>query len=339
MRITRDILLKAARTAVTQRTMYNHHVICIYLTGSLLMEEPLLGGTTDIDLFFIHDSDQPVQREVEKITEDIHLDIAHLSQAVFHQPRSLRVDPWIGPFLCQNPVVLHDQQHWFEFTQASVCSQFNQPENALLRARPMADEARSLWMKLHLGGAANEVEWVSMYLKALERAGNTIATLTGFPLTERRFFLLLPERAQMLGRPGMAAGLADLISGDPVSEETWKTWFGHWNTALKSVQTGGSAVPAQLQPCRLNYYTRAAEALFAHVPTAAVWLLLRTWTKSLSATSAAPAALPPEFEGVLRTLGLDQDHFETRLASLDSYLDQLEETIEVWSRENGVMGE
>jgi hypothetical protein len=337
MRITRDILLKAARTAVTQRTMYNHHVICIYLTGSLLMEEPLLGGTTDIDLFFIHDSDQPVQREVEKITDEIHLDIAHLSQAVFHQPRSLRADPWIGPFLCQNPVVLHDQQHWFEFTQASVCSQFNQPENALLRARPMADEARNLWMSLHLGGATNEVERVSMYLKALERAGNTIATLTGSPLTERRFFLLLPERAQMLGRPGLAAGLADLISGDPVSDETWKTWFANWNATLKSIQ-GGPAVPAPLQPCRLSYYTHAADALFSHVPAAAIWLLLRTWTKSLS-SSTTPAALPPEFEDVLRTLGLDEAHFDDRLANLDAYLDQLEESIEVWSRENGVTGE
>ncbi len=31
-----------------------------------------------------------------RLTDEVHLDIQHLSQTVFHQPRRLRLDPWIG---------------------------------------------------------------------------------------------------------------------------------------------------------------------------------------------------------------------------------------------------
>ena len=50
MRITREALLKLAHEAAVQRARVNREITCIYLTGSLLSEAPLLGGTTDIDL-------------------------------------------------------------------------------------------------------------------------------------------------------------------------------------------------------------------------------------------------------------------------------------------------
>jgi|WetSurMetagenome_2_1015567.scaffolds.fasta_scaffold165578_2 hypothetical protein len=341
MRITRDTLIRAARSAVTQRTLYNRRIICIYLTGSLLMEEPLLGGTTDIDLFFIHDSDQPVEREFQKVTDDVHLDIAHLSQSVFHQPRSLRGNPWLGQFLCENPIVLHDQQHWFEYTQAAVCSQFNQPENRLLRARPMAEEARSLWMDLHAGVYDTEASRLWAYLKAIERSGNTIATLTGTPLTERRFFLKLGERAQALGRPALSTGLAELISGEDVTDVVWPTWFEHWSTFLLQAVQGQAASGADaassialMQPFRVSYYIRAADAVRSENPPAALWMLLRTWLRTVLALPGA--SLPPEFQDVVRMLHLDAAHFEERLSGLDAYLDSLEETLEVWVHQNGV---
>ncbi len=73
---------------------------CIYLTGSLLSGSPLLGGTTDIDLVFVHTSTPAFPREeVVRLSDEVHLDIAHFSQTIFHQPRHLRVDPWVGAHL------------------------------------------------------------------------------------------------------------------------------------------------------------------------------------------------------------------------------------------------
>jgi hypothetical protein len=44
MRITRDLLLKAARDSAAQRLRADRRLVCIFLTGSLLQKDPLLGG-------------------------------------------------------------------------------------------------------------------------------------------------------------------------------------------------------------------------------------------------------------------------------------------------------
>jgi hypothetical protein len=198
-------------------------------------------------------------------------------------------------------------------------------------------------MDLHGGTHASETARLWMYLKAIERAGNTIATLTGVPLTERRFFLKLRERSQTIGRPGMDSGLSDLITGEEVTEEIWQTWMGQWSAALlQAANTGDeSSRPALLHPGRLGYYTRAADALHRENLPAAVWMLLRTWTLALN----QPPAEGPDsarqqsllhFQDAARVLHLDDAHFEERLSGLDTYLDNLEETLEIWSRQNGI---
>ncbi len=214
MRITRDALLKFARSTVEQRTRYNRHVVCVYLTGSLLDEEPLLGGAADIDLIFIHDIDPDKPREILPLTDTIHLDIAHLSQTQFLQPRSLRTDAWVGSYLVHGPMLLHENQHWFEYTQAAVFAGFNTPEYRLRRARPLAEDARQIWWNLRTGGenAAPGPAAVQGYLRALEQAANAVACLSGPPLTERRFMLQFPDRAAAVDKPGLAQGLVDLYS-------------------------------------------------------------------------------------------------------------------------------
>ncbi|MFN7037533.1 MAG: hypothetical protein ACK4SN_14335, partial [Bellilinea sp.] len=114
MRITLEALHKAARESAERYARRDRSLVCIYLTGSLLGDEPLLGGTTDIDLIFVHTTLPPYGREIVRLTDEIHLDIAHLPQSVFQQPRRLRADTWIGSFLCANPIPLHDLGHWFE---------------------------------------------------------------------------------------------------------------------------------------------------------------------------------------------------------------------------------
>lgn len=334
MRITREKLLKLAQAQSAMRAMQNRRLVCIYLTGSLLDEDPLLGGTADIDLFFVHDTPPPQAREIVPLSAEVHLDIVHLDQEQFQQPRSLRSDPWLGGFLCQNPLVLHDRGHWFEFVQAGVCAHFYRPETVLQRVQPQLDAARQNWMTLYSAGGTDTVQGVAQYLSALEQTANAVACLSGTPLTERRLFLHFPRRAQAIGRPELSAGLIALLTGgaDLSVEEPAPPWFEAWQNALADA-CQASQRPASLHPARLAYYTRAAQALWMETPAAALWIALRTWCAALECLPAAHASRPA-FGELCRTLSLDP--LEERLEALDVYLDTVEELIETWSKQNGL---
>jgi len=332
MRITRETLLKLAHDTALERVRLNRRIICVYLTGSLLHEEPLLGGTGDIDLFIIHDSQPGVEREVVRLSEEIHLDIAHLSQDVFRQPRQLRTHPWIGPFITAHPLVYHDVQHWFEFTQASITSQFTEPDNVVQRARRLADAARRAWLDVNASPqAAPTVVW--KFLKALENAGNAVATLSGSPLCERRFLIEYPQRMVALGRPELSAGLLEIFAPIPVEENTWQAWQPHWQQAA---HTAGQQpdCPPRLVSFRYHYYQRAAQALREQNPAAALWICLRNWTEAVSSLPAGDPASAP-WQQALQTLNLSGDGFHTRLEALDVYLDQVDETLDEYARQMG----
>jgi hypothetical protein len=337
MRITRDLLMKLARNTVAERVSQHRRLVCIYLTGSLLNEEPLIGGTTDIDLFIVHEDDPPVPREIVRLTDEIHLDIAHLSQAVYHQPRRLRLDPWLGSFVCENPLVLHEIPHWFEFTQASVCAHFYRPETMLERARPLAEKARQLWMELFTGTHQPGPFTVQTYLQCIHLSANAVACLSGVPLVERRFLILFPGRAQAVGRPGLASGLVDLFTSPAVNDESWQHWETGWKSSLTGVSTLSNC-PPHLHQARISYHLNGAFALWSEVPAAALWILLKTWT-------SAACFLPtdsPDLQSWLRCcedLNLSPEHIPARLAALDAFLDGVEETLDQYASQNGISPE
>ena len=68
---------------------------------------------------------------------------------------------------------------------------------------------------------------------------------------------------------------------------------------------------------------------------AAWWVVLRTWT-------LAACHLPPDspahqdWLNLCQALGLDAERFDERLTALDTYLDGVEETLDVWAKENGI---
>ena len=141
MRITPAMLNKIARDTVAQRTRQDHSILAIYLAGSLFSGEPLLGGTADIDLFFIHNDVVSPEREIQRLTDEVHLDIAHHGREEYTQARTLRLHPWLGHSII-NCNIMHDPQHFMDFTQASVRGQFDQPENVLSRVQGQAEHAR-----------------------------------------------------------------------------------------------------------------------------------------------------------------------------------------------------
>lgn len=335
MRITRDTLLKIARDTAAQRVKVTRRVLCIYLTGSCLQGEALLGGSSDIDLVMVEDG-QPLQaREIVRLNDEISLDIAHYAQDDFSHPRQLRVNPWLGPILYNKPLVLHDSNHWFDYIQASTGAQFLQPDNVLARARQLAETARQGWLDLSLGTLSDHPRRVYAYYKALENAGNAIASLSGVPLTERRFLLQIPQRAAAIQQTDLSAVLMNLAGGNTeVSDADWHSWASAWEAALAAVATTASC-PVRLQPARKDYYTRAAASLWEAHPIAAFWILARTWSLAaahLPEGSEHRSAMDP----VLHAVGLDEEHIEARLEGLDACLDRVEEALDHWAQKNGV---
>ena len=334
MRVTRDTLMKIAHNTAGQYSANDSSLICIYLTGSLLSETPLLGGTADIDLICVHNQEPHSRREVVRLTEDIHLDVAHLPLSIYHQPRHLRLNPWVGSYLIADPILLYDTRHWFEFTQASVAAQFYQPENVLGRVRPLAEAARQDWLQLSSAAEPTTPQRLLSYLHALESASNAIACFHGAPLTERRFWTEFPRRAEALDRPGLIAHLAGLVMTRPVSEEDWNAWLIDWENAFATARSQSNA-PVKLSTCRLAYYKSAIDVFRTDLPLAALWMLLRTWTLAASCLRANSPAMHA-WQVFCQSLALDETGFSDRLSGLDVSLDNIEETIDQYARQNGI---
>jgi hypothetical protein len=334
MRITRELLLSTAKETVKRATYGSHDLVCVYITGSLIYPDPLIGGTTDIDMMYVHSVDAPVKREIVPITEEYHLDIAHLHQSAFSQPRSLRTDPWIGAFLCNAPIPIFDSGHWFEYIQAAVFSQFFQPLNVIQRVKPFAERARAGWISLQTCTEGFNPVTLYDYLKVMKNAANAITCLTSVPLTDRRFFIDYPIRTQELAMPGLSGGLSDLIvPADPI-EPNWESWLADWRTDFGMLQKRTDA-PLKYSNGRQAYYEKAIEGLKETNQQAALWILLWTWTE-ISAMLSPNGYQAVAYADFCRVLALGNDQLQNRVNSLDAYLDVVEESIERWSQQNGL---
>jgi hypothetical protein len=339
MRITRDTLLKIARDTAAERLRVSRRIHCISLTGSCLSEDPLIGGAGDIDLVIIEDGAPLQAREIVRLNDEVSLDICHYAQDDFQQPRRLRVEPWLGPILYNKPLVLHDNNHWFDYIQASTGASFLQPDNILARARRLAELARQGWASLSFSPSPDPARRVYTYLRALEHGGNALASLSGIPLTERRFLSELPKRAVALQQAPLSAALLHLVAAEvEISDDGWKDWLKNWDTALRAAGAAETC-PVRLLPARRHYYTHAAAALWTEQPNAAFWILARTWAQ-------AAAHLPPDsphraaFQQVCDSSGLsaltDLSQIDPRLEALDHFLDSIEEVLDRWAQQNGV---
>ncbi len=333
MRINRDILLKIARDTSDREARANREILSVYLIGSLLDSEPLLGGTTDIDLVFVWNFTPPGERSIQPLTDQVHLDIAHHSRAVYRQARRLRQHPWLGPDIAQAQI-LHDPQHFMDFTQASVRGQFDRPEAVLERAQHLAEQSRQTWLKFATNPSPAGPAGAADYLAALENCANALASLEGPPLAERRFLVRFRERVGKLGQPGMYSGLLGLCGATDVTVGQIKSWADQLEADLLAQPEAGYR--PSVHPQRRFYFLQGMGALLeTSQPEAAVWPLLRTWTR-LAAAAPAGAGVVNNWQAAAQELGLLGEAFEERLQGLDIYLDRVEETLETWGQARGV---
>ncbi len=334
MRVTRESLIRIAKETAQERAYNNKEIIAAYLIGSLLTEEPFLGGVTDIDLVLVTAGKPPLTREIVALTPDFHLDITFHAKAEYDPPRELRVNPWLG-YEIYDPMLLLESQHFFEFTQAAVRAgfEFHEPALVLQRCRKLLDHGRKIWFDLmDVGEDSGPIE-IRKYLKSLYHAANVIAELHGPPLPERRLLLRFPSLAEQAGRPGMSVGLMGLLGVTGLDTSTLEGWLPEWASMFKAAFETGKA-EARIHTARSNYYKKCFEAMLgSDNPTVMLWPLLNTWTH---AAIVLPEGEIAPWQAACNRLGLAGERFVERVQGLDHYLDELDILLDEFAAANGL---
>jgi hypothetical protein len=333
MRITRDLLIKLAKETVQQRIKTDRNLVAAILVGSTLSENPFLGGTTDIDLVYVCINAMPNQREIVKLSNEVHLDIVYRETTDFEPARKLRNDPHLG-YMIYDSHLLYDARHFYEYTQAIMRAGFIEPENILARARQHSIPARQMWLNMSLG-IGDRPEDIQNYLKAVYHAANAVAILNGPPLTERRFLLDFPARAVAAEHPELNAGLLELIGAYEVIASDMLDMLPDWQ-ATYNAAASDAGDPA-IHPARLAYYRNAISFMLQEEQShAAVWPLLHSWTL---AAHILPGYSPEVigWKAIMSRFGLAFESLDQKVQLLDHFLDNVEELLDNYAAANGIV--
>jgi predicted nucleotidyltransferase len=336
MRVTRESLIRIAKETAQERAFNDQDIIAAYLTGSLVSSEidPILGGTADIDIIFVHANEPKHRREFAGLTPDFHLDISHRAKTEFKRPRELRLDPWLG-WEMYDPMLLYEREKFFEFIQAGLRAgfEFNAPAPALQRSRLLLSHGRSIWRDLLTADDTLAPKDLAQYLKSLYHAVNAVAELSGPPLQERRLILEFLPRAETAQRAGLNDSLLDLLGAVSLDPSLISTWIPEWKRAFEAAMEDNQ-VDSRIHSARLNYYEKAIRTMLeGEKPQAALWPLLQTWT-------LAADVLPNQEVGAWRSaceqLGFTSTGFEARINGLDQYLDEVEVLLDELATQYGL---
>jgi hypothetical protein len=336
MRVTRETLIRIAKETTQERAYNDQTIVAAYLTGSLITgDDPMLGGTTDVDLVFVHTGTPAAARQIVKLTPDFHLDIRHRGRSEFGAPRELRTDALLG-WEVYDPMLLYQREKFFEFIQAGLRAgyEFGAPAFVMARCRALYAAARDAWLHLsEVSGENPDHGDVQQYLEAVNSAANAVAELNGGPLAERRFLQEFPGRAQAAERPEFAATLFQLLGAERIDASVLESWLEPWRTEFLAAAQRGK-VDACIHAARLNYYEKGIRALLqGQTPLAGLWPLINSWT---SAAGVLFEPLGAAWTEACQQLGLLGADLEVKLERLDKYLDEIEARLDEVAAANGL---
>lgn len=325
MRFTPDILRKHAQLLVEKETKKDRSIQAAYLRGSLLYGSPLIGGSGDIDLVFIHNFPPDQPRQIRKLTPEIQFDIEHHDQLLYNTPRELRLDPWLGPTL-RDAVPLFDPRHLLDYTQSGVRSNFDFPENIQARSTKLITEARQFWMDRQITPPQEALSEVPAFLKALEQAVNAVALLSGPPLTTRRLGQDFPQRAEAVNAPGLSIAFTHLLGAVNLSQDALAEWLEAWTKTMAALKETPEKLPLMVDQ-EIYFLSALEKQLLSPRPLDGLWPLLTTWTTMVSALPDRTDLRAPWIKA-LTTLGFAGRDYQVRLAAFDGFLEMCETLIE-----------
>ncbi len=330
MEVTCDKLIELAELETKNRAE-KCGLVSSYLIGSVAAGNPILGDSADVDLILIHEHEPRTQREIQRLSEYIHLDIYHYPKKRYTQPRELRVDPWIGPSLSA-PVFIYDPQHFFEWAQAGARGQFFRSDHVYRRASALYKRARQAMSLLPLSNL-----WLKTYTRITLEATNAAVTLTGKPAAGRRLAIEIERTTKDAGYPEVYQQFLQLLGGDALNTTLIPQWLSAWGFAFDTAAV--ISKEPELNSCRRMYYLRGFQALVdAEKPEAILWKLLTTWERAFHTLAKADEAAPHQaaWDSVLHRLRLDPKAMNSRVEELEQYLQSIESLLSAWAEQVGV---
>ncbi len=324
MQFTPEILRQHAQVLVEKEAKNNRDILAVYLRGSLLYGSPLLGGVGDIDLVFIHNSPPSITREIRKLTPEIIFDIEHHDRLNYRTPRELRLDPWFGPTL-RDAIPLHDPRHILDYTQSGVRSNYDFPENVLIRSQKLLGQARQFWLDRQVSPPLEILSELPAFLSALEKAVNAVALVSGPPLPIRRLGVDFAHRADLINAPGLGIAFDHLIGAVNLSQERLSEWLGYWTQAIRTFMKESPSRTILTE--QEAYFRSALEEIIQTGPkSAGLWPLLNTWTEIITHLPDKVQHQTP-WIGALTSLGFAGSDYQIRLEAFDSFLELCETLI------------
>jgi hypothetical protein len=329
MRITHDALIKLAKDTVEKRFAHDPNVTAVFLIGSMRPDHVAVESAADVDLLVLHNGELPRDREIVKLSNEYHLDIVYEPVSLYSQPRELRSDGWRG-WAMWDPRLLYQKGRFFEYTQSVVRSQFEDPANILKRARFFLEPAREAWSEMQM---YPETTTPLKALTAAFKTANSLASLSGAPIPERRLLADFPAVANRLGQPDLIKTIFASVATN-VSVETIRQWLPAWENAFLAAAQSPSDL--RLHPARLAYYkTAILSQLSGDLPRAALWPVLHTWALAAENDSFNEQQ-SQTWEAVCNDAGLSPAGLSERLQALDGFLDRMEEILEQLAVDNGL---
>ncbi len=323
MRITTEKLLELAQKEAETRP----GVVSGYVIGSAADGDPVFGGTADVDLVLIHEYEPAAPREIVPLSDEVHLDISHHAKRLYQQPRDLRVDPWLGPAICE-PVFLYDPSHFFEWAQASVRGQFHRADYMLARGAAFLKKAH-----VSLNELETERLWLSGWTRALLEAANAVASLEGFPASGRRVMPRLKSKLTDLNHPEIYDHFLRLLGAEQFEDSLAAEWVDSWATTFDSACK--LSLDPELSEVRGGYYLGGFQSMIDEGSAVEIlWPMLSTWDRAIHELELAQEH-QPHWPQILNTLGLSVDHASQREKELEDLLDQVEGILENWAEKVG----
>jgi len=322
VRVTREKLIDLAREEAERRGQIED-VLSGYLIGSVASGDPIIGGSADIDLVLIHRNKPNRHREIVPLSNDIHLDITHYSSEVYQSPPDLRIDPWIGPSMCE-PIFLYDPDHFFERAQAGVRGQFYRLDHTHMRALAFLSRAREA-----KPGLTSDPAWVTHYLNSAIEAANALASLGGFPIAGRRISILLKSRLIELNFEECWFEFQNLLVGTQLQEELIAGWIDAWEGAFDAA----SHHDPMFSQVRKNYYLKCFLSFIdLGIAKEIFWLLITTWSSAIRVLhdNNSVDQYFSDWESALEHFKLSPHDRGIRDDDLENFLDHVEEIIEDW---------
>jgi hypothetical protein len=329
VRITRRKLIELAREEAHNRGA-SDGLLSAYLIGTVAHGEPLLGETADIDMVLIHEHPPAKEREIVRLSHQVHFDITHHHKTEYEKPSLLRTDPWLGPALCE-PIFLYDPNHFFEWAQAGARGQYYRADHTFARAHAFLSQARQQASLVQLSA-----RWERTFLMAVLNAANSIASLYKFPVAGRRLALALRDQTQLLEKPDVYGGFLRLIGADQIHEWSIAELYQPWTLAFDTAARANS--DDLLVDSRKVYFLQGFQALSDQGQQKAVlWPLLYTWERSINTINMHMDSEKHRaaWQHALTLTGLDMAQRGKKHSALMEYINFVATQLDQWAEEHG----